>query len=518
MKKGSGKQFKNLTPQNLKTIKRDKYPIMRKKLLFIICCLFGVNGFSQEKNVDYVSQINQRLYDIGESQSHPESLDVLQASADQGDANSLNLLGLLYREGLGVKKSEDKAFELIMKAAEKEFPAAEFNIGRFYMIGTGCDIDFDQATHWLTIAADHANERAAYALGYMYFKGFGVQQDYKKAISWFELSPWSMAKHYLGICYYFGYGVEKNEDKAILYFSQSQTTNSNMFLNHIAENVKETVDAGIAKEINEKETEKNTAVAKEVINKTTEKLADAEQAKAKKELKPKYFNGKWKGKLIELDWSGKEIVRILPLSCEFTAEENAVHYKWEINKKTTENTAVLEDNALYFEKQYMTFDMPYSENPNSNTLTWQLLSSQMEFKVVNKKTYLTGNLQTFTNEWKESGPPMHIILKQTEEGDEDLTEEELLALSDQKEHFITLYPNPFESDVLIEYELENAATVNVGVYDLSGNTAAITLEQGASQTQGKHKYTFNGSNLVPGMYIVRVGVDAEMHSRILIKN
>ncbi|MEP6931504.1 MAG: tetratricopeptide repeat protein, partial [Flavobacterium sp.] len=158
---------------------------MRKKLLFIICCLYGITCFSQDISFDYVTQINQNLYDIGELQSHADSLDALQASAKQGDANCLNLLGLLYREGLGVQKSEDKAFELIMKAAQKEFPAAEFNIGRFYMIGTGCDIDFDQATHWLTIAADHGNERAAYALGYMYFKGFGVQQDYKKAISWF---------------------------------------------------------------------------------------------------------------------------------------------------------------------------------------------------------------------------------------------------------------------------------------------------------------------------------------------
>jgi len=518
MKKESEKQFKNLIPKNLKTIKRDKYPIMRKKLLFIICCLYGITCFSQDISFDYVTQINQNLYDIGEVQSHPGSLDALQASADQGDANCLNLLGLLYREGLGVEKSEDKAFEIIMQSAKKEFPAAEFNIGRFYMIGTGCDIDFDKAIYWLTIAADHGNERAAYALGYMYFKGFGVPQDYKKAISWFELSPWPMAKHHLGICYYFGYGVEKNEDKAILYFSQSQTTNSNMFLNHIAENVKESVDAGLAKEISETETKTNTAIAKEAIDKTTEKLGNTEPTASKKELKPKYFNGKWKGKLVELDWSKKEIVRILPLSCEFTAEDNNVHYKWNLNKETAESTAILEDNALYFDKLNMTFDMPYSENPNSNTLVTQLLSSQMEFKTVNKKVYLTGTLQTFTDEWQEPGPPMHIILKQTEEGDEDLTAEELLALTDQKEHFITLYPNPFVNDVLIEYELETAANVNVGVYDLSGNTAAVTLEQGTVQTQGKHKYTLDGNKLKSGMYIVRVGVGNEMHSRILIKN
>ena len=173
---------------------------------------------------------------------------------------------------------------------------------------------------------------------------------------------------------------------------------------------------------------------------------------------------------------------------------------------------------MYFDKLNMTFNMPYSENPNSNTLVSQLLSSQMEFKTVNKKVYLTGTLQTFTDEWQEPGPPMHIILKQTEEGDEDLTAEELLALTDQKEHFITLYPNPFVNDVLIEYELESDANVNVGVYDFSGNNTAITLELGALQTHGKHKYTFNGSNLRSGMYIVRVGVNNEMHSRILIKN
>lgn len=491
---------------------------MKKTILVILLLITCHASFSQDAGVNYVDYINQNLADIGEDQTYPKSLDEIQSCADQGNANCLNLLGLFYKQGLGVEKNEEKTFNLIMEAAKKELPAAEYNIGRFYMIGLGCDIDFDKAKSWLTIAADHGNQRAAYALGYMYFKGFGVAQDYKKAVSWFELSPWPMAKHHLGLCHYFGYGVEKNEDQAILYFSQSQTTNSNMFLNHIAENVKESVAAGLAKEIGETETKTNTAIAKEAIDKTTEKLGNTVPTASKKELKPKYFNGKWKGKLVELDWSKKEIVRILPLSCEFTAEDNNVHYKWNLNKETTESTAILEDNALYFDKLNMTLDMPYSENPNSNILVSQLLSSQMEFKTVNKKVYLTGSLQTFTEEWQEPGPPMHIILKQTEEGDDDdLTTEELLALTDQKEHFITLYPNPFVSDVLIEYELENDANVNVGVYDFTGNNTAVTLEKGALQTQGKHRYTFNGSNLIPGMYIVRVGVNNETHSRILIK-
>nr|WP_315158826.1 T9SS type A sorting domain-containing protein [uncultured Flavobacterium sp.] len=490
-----------------------------KKTVFVIFLLAANHLlFSQNAGNTYVNYINKNLVDIGENLTYPRSLTDLESCADQGDANCLNILGILYKQGLLVEKSEDKAFELIMKSAKDEFDPAEYNIGRFYMIGTGCNIDFEQAIHWLTLASDHGNQRAAYALGYMYFKGFGVAQDYKKAIYWFELSPWSMAKHYLGICYYFGYGVEKNEDKAILYFTQSHTTNSDMFLKHITENVRENVETSLAKETNEKETETNTVIAKEAIDKTTEDSQSKVQTASKKELKPKYFNGKWKGKLIELDWSKKEIVRIIPLECEFTAKENGVHYKWDLNKVAAENDAILEDNALYFDKLNMSFDMPYSENPNSNTLVWQLLSSQMEFKTVNNKTYLTGTLQTFTDEWQESGPPMHIILKQVEDGDEDLTTEELLALSDQKDHFIALYPNPFVNDALIEYELENDANVNVNVYDFSGSINPITLEKGALQKQGKHQYTLNGAKLKPGMYIVRIGVGNEMHSRILIKN
>ena len=493
---------------------------MKQKLLLFACCLFGFAAISQEVNVNYAAYVNQKLFDVGDNLIRAKSLSELQSNADQGDPNFQNLLGLLHREGLGVEKNEDKAFELISKAAAKEVPSAEFNLGRFYMIGVGCDIDFDKAIHWLTISADHGNERAAYSLGYMYFKGFGVEQDYKKAISWFELSQWSMAKHYLGICYYFGYGVEINEEKAIIYFSQSKTINSSMFLKHIAENVNENVENELAKELSEKETATNTGIQKEAIKNAAEKLNPTELAVSRKEIKSKYLNGKWKGKLVEFDYSKTKIVRILPISCEFTGGEDKgkVHYKWDLNKKTSENDGVFEDNALYFDKLNMVFDMPYSENPNSKTLVWQLLSSQMEFKTVNKKVYLTGNLQTFTSEWQEPGPPMFIILKQTEGEDENLTSDELIALSNQNEHFITLYPNPFVNDVLIEYELEKQDNVSVDIYDISGNSNSMSLQKDTTQAQGKHQYTIDGAKLKPGMYIVRVLVGNTKHSRILIKN
>lgn len=490
---------------------------MKKEILVFILYLVGHIGLAQDKSSDFIARINKNKYDVGETLNHPKTLFQLEIMANNSDNNSLNWLGILYNEGLGVTKNENTAFELIQKAAQQDNLSAQYNLGRFYMTGIGCDIDFDQAKYWFETASNNGNERAAYVLGYMAMKGFGVPQDYKKAVSWFMLSSFPMAKHWLGVCYYFGYGVPKDEDKAILCFSKSKTPNSDMMLKHIAENVKQTVDSDIAQEINEKETPANTAIDKETLEKTIDTTLVIETITSPKELKPKYFDGKWKGKLIELDWSGKEIVRVLPLSWEFTAQENVLDYKWELDGKTTQNTTILEDNSLYFENLNMTFDMPYSHNPDSNTLDWQVLSSQMEFKTINKKTYLTANLETFSPELREPGPPMRLVLKQIEEGEEDLTAEELLAISAQKAQFIVLYPNPFVSDVLIAYELETDAQVSVNIYDFTGNSTPISLQTSTAQTAGKHHYTLEGENLHPGMYIVRVTVGDQVHSRILIK-
>lgn len=488
---------------------------MKKTLLASFGCLCGLMSFAQNNCATTIEEA--RTYLMGTEQikpDHTKAYTLVQDCANQNDAASLTLQGLMRLNGLGIEKDENLAFAYLMKAALQGYASAEYNIGRFYMIGTGCDIDFDQAIHWFTLASDHGNEEAAYAIGYMYMKGFGVKQDYTKAISWFQISSWPMAKHWLGNIYYFGYGVPKDENKAILYYSQSKTVNSEQLLKHIAENAKEKVDTEINNQLKEKETTANTAIAKETVEKLTENSVQTTETKA---IKTKYLNGKWKGKLIELDWSGKQILRVLPLNCELDAQDNTVNYKWEMNKTTTQATAIWEDNALYFNQLNMVFDWPFSDNPDMNTLSWQVLSAQMEFKTINKKTYLIGNLQTFTNQWQEPGPPMRIILKQTEEGDDELSDDELLAISQQKDQFIILYPNPFVSDVFIAYNLDTDAQVSVNVYDFTGNATPVTLEPGAMQTAGQHHYTLDGASLKAGMYIVRVAVGDKMHSRILIK-
>ena len=509
---------------------------MRKKLLAVFGCLSGLIGFAQNDCAE-ATQLAQTylLGTAGKKQDYAKAYAVMQDCANKGDLFSLFSSAIMRLNGVGVEKDEKLAFEYMMKAAMHKHPAAEYYMGTFYMKGTGCDIDFAKAAYWISRASFNGNQEAIYLMGYCFLKGYGVPQSYEAAHAWFEQSTDPMAKYWLGNCYYFGYGVSKDTQKAIRYYTQSNTPGSKQLLKHIAEQSMEKADAATDNQFKETETPQNTAIAQEIVEKLTIETPGQQiyrlNLKNKiingkfngkevqgKVLKAKYLNGTWKGKLAEMEWSGKQIMQVLPLQCEFAEQKGRVNAKWEINKTKSQSTAIWEDNTLYFDQLKMILDWPFSDNPNTKTIDYQMLSTQMEFKTINKKTYLIGNLETYNPILKEPGPPMRIILKQMEEGDkEELTDSEVLALSQQKDQFIALYPNPFVNDALIAYTLDAAAMVSVNVYDLTGNPAPIILEPGIMQNAGEHHYTLDGAKLHAGMYIVKVAVGTQMYSRILIK-
>jgi uncharacterized protein len=509
---------------------------MRKKLLAIAGCLSGLIGFAQNDCAEAVKLA--KTYLSGTAKTKPDYTKVYAAMQDcviQGDAEAIFLSANMLLNGLGVEKDEKEAFRYMMYAASQEHVEAQYLVGVFYRLGIGCKIDYVQSLLWLIRASDHNHPKAGYLIGCIALKGLGVPQNYEAAHAWLERSPDPMAKYWLGNCYYFGLGVPKDTQKAIQYYTQSNTSGSRQFLKQIANHAMEKADATTDNQLKETETPKNTAIAQEIIEKLTietpgpqihrlnlnDKIVNGKlngkevQGKA---LKAKYLNGKWKGKLVELEWSGKQIMQVLPLQCEFAEQKGKVNAKWEINKTTSQANALWEDNTLYFDQLKMIFDSPFSDDANIKTIGWQVLSTQVAFKTINKKTYLTGHLETYNPILKEPGPPMRIILKQLEEGDdEELTDSELLAISQQKDQFIDLYPNPFVNDAQIAYTLNVAAMVSVNVYDLTGNPAPVILEPGIMQTPGEHHYTLDGAKLKAGMYIVKVAVGDKLYSRILIK-
>ena len=100
--------------------------------------------------------------------------------------------------------------------------------------------------------------------------------------------------------------------------------------------------------------------------------------------------------------------------------------------------------------------------------------------------------------------------------DEELSNDALIALSEQKDNFIKLYPNPFKEDLIISYSLAEQATVKVQLSDLHGNIKTV-VENNKIQEKGDYRYFLNGSHLKKGAYVISVFVNNERKTRVIIK-
>ncbi|MGY5352464.1 T9SS type A sorting domain-containing protein [Wenyingzhuangia sp. IMCC45533] len=91
-----------------------------------------------------------------------------------------------------------------------------------------------------------------------------------------------------------------------------------------------------------------------------------------------------------------------------------------------------------------------------------------------------------------------------------------MALAEQKHEFIKLYPVPFENQLYINFELEQAETIQVKLTGINNGQTKI-VEHGKQLQAGNQTYTVNASDLPNGMYVVKVITDSKVHTRIVVK-
>jgi TPR repeat protein len=142
---------------------------------------------------------------------------LVQAGADHGDVTSMQNLGVLYRDGVGVGQNDAKAREWFEKAADKGNGSAMSNLGVLYENGQGVAQDFGKAREWFEKAAEKGNASAMAYLGVLYQGGRGVAQDDAKAREWYEKAADkgdARAMHNLGVLYQDGRGVAQDDAKA----------------------------------------------------------------------------------------------------------------------------------------------------------------------------------------------------------------------------------------------------------------------------------------------------------------
>ncbi|MDE1151478.1 MAG: tetratricopeptide repeat protein [Micavibrio sp.] len=105
---------------------------------------------------DYTRKLNYdtilKLYNDGK---YDQIVNTLQTLSNAGHQGAQELMGIMYRQGQGVPKDSEKAFDLLSKAAEANRPLAQHHLGVMYYQGEGVAADPVEALKWLHIAIVH---------------------------------------------------------------------------------------------------------------------------------------------------------------------------------------------------------------------------------------------------------------------------------------------------------------------------------------------------------------------------
>lgn len=79
----------------------------------------------------------EQARDLMDAGKFAEAREMLKPFANSGNADAEELMGVMYGQGLGVKKDPERAFEWYLRASLKGHPGAESGLGWYYELGLG---------------------------------------------------------------------------------------------------------------------------------------------------------------------------------------------------------------------------------------------------------------------------------------------------------------------------------------------------------------------------------------------
>ena len=115
--------------------------------IFIILFTFIYNSNANE-------QLN-RGYDYAAKGEYLKAFQVWEPLAEKGDEWAQYSLGVMYRDGLGVKENDILAEKWTRLSAEQGNRVAAYNLGIIYQLGYGVNVDFVEALKWFDLASLH---------------------------------------------------------------------------------------------------------------------------------------------------------------------------------------------------------------------------------------------------------------------------------------------------------------------------------------------------------------------------
>lgn len=123
-----------------------------------------------------------------ELKDYTGSVKWYRRSAEQGQLEAQNRLGLIYFKGLGVDKDEKEAAKYLIMAADQDLASAQYMVGNMYFNGIGVDQDLKVGASYIRLSAEQNHTDAQLLLASVYQHGFGIKKSNIEAYKWLDIA------------------------------------------------------------------------------------------------------------------------------------------------------------------------------------------------------------------------------------------------------------------------------------------------------------------------------------------
>lgn len=162
-----------------KAVEEDRKKKSKNKTIFAVMVIVAIIAFIIAL---IPSKSNyEKALDFYDNKDYTSAVECLIQGDKEGDALATNMLGVMFKDGLGVTPDSSKAFSLYEKAANLGCGKAEQNLGLSYMQGIGTVPNHEKSFEHYNRAYEMGAKDASFALAYFYTYGDVVDQDLDKA-------------------------------------------------------------------------------------------------------------------------------------------------------------------------------------------------------------------------------------------------------------------------------------------------------------------------------------------------
>ena len=125
---------------------------------------------------------------VGVGRSDQKAFELLQEAALADYTMAYDSLGTMMAEGKGTKRNTRAAVAMFQKSAAAGIADGQYSLGHAYERGIGVTVNNSKAAEFYLKAAVQGHGMAQNALGYLYRRGGGVPKSFLEAAKWYRLA------------------------------------------------------------------------------------------------------------------------------------------------------------------------------------------------------------------------------------------------------------------------------------------------------------------------------------------